>query len=114
MRRRVKLDLSLLAEFSVFPGQIVVVEGNNTTGACLVAHSIFCDATLEMQRTPAAQIAVFNETEGQATDLNVCDRVQLKFRHVFHCRLSWWQTYEFRGCIWTIFNEVNDSHLFAL
>ena len=59
-----KLDLSLLPEFSVFPGQIVVVEGNNSTGACLVAHSVFCDATLDMQSTLETKIAVFNETEG--------------------------------------------------
>ena len=64
-RRRVKLDLSLVPEFAVFPGQIIVVEGNNTTGTCLVAHKIFCDASLPMQQTPEAQIALFNENEGE-------------------------------------------------
>jgi len=61
--KRVKLDLSNVGEFAVFPGQVVVVHGNNTTGECITAREVFTDASLPMPRTPAGQIAAYNETE---------------------------------------------------
>ncbi|KAI1898644.1 hypothetical protein AGOR_G00074500 [Albula goreensis] len=39
--RQVPLDLSELKEFSLFPGQVVVMEGMNTTGRKLVASKLY-------------------------------------------------------------------------
>jgi hypothetical protein len=41
----------------------VVVEGHNVTGDCIKVISLHCDSSLPMHKTPASQIAVFNETE---------------------------------------------------
>ncbi|EKX53416.1 DNA polymerase alpha subunit B, partial [Guillardia theta CCMP2712] len=61
--RRVKLDLSRSGEFAVFPGQIVVIHGTNADGNCIVAHSIHSDASVPLMKTPAGQMAIFNETK---------------------------------------------------
>jgi DNA polymerase alpha subunit B len=37
---RVKLDLSLLTEYSLFPGQVVAIRGRNPTGTCVTAHDL--------------------------------------------------------------------------
>uniref|UniRef100_A0A8C7EG78 DNA polymerase alpha subunit B n=1 Tax=Nothoprocta perdicaria TaxID=30464 RepID=A0A8C7EG78_NOTPE len=37
----VPLDLSELREYSLFPGQVVIVEGTNSTGKCLVASRLY-------------------------------------------------------------------------
>jgi DNA polymerase alpha subunit B len=37
---RVKLDLCLLTEYSLFPGQVVAMRGRNPTGACITAHEL--------------------------------------------------------------------------
>ncbi|NXA57174.1 DPOA2 polymerase, partial [Nothocercus julius] len=44
---QVPLDLSELQEYSFFPGQVVIVEGTNSTGKCLVASKLY-----EMGMTP--------------------------------------------------------------
>eukprot|EP00960_Hanusia_phi_P036328 752272-Hanusia_phi.AAC.2 len=61
--RRVKLDLSRSGEFAVFPGQIVVIHGTNADGNCIVAHSIHSNASVPLMKTPAGQMAIFNETK---------------------------------------------------
>ena len=50
---RVPLDLSLMRDFSLFPGQVVAVRGRNPTGSSLTAHEIL-DA---LPPLPAAQPA---------------------------------------------------------
>ncbi|CAL5433537.1 unnamed protein product [Camellia sinensis] len=35
--QRVRLDLQKLSQFSIFPGQVVGVEGHNPSGHCLTA-----------------------------------------------------------------------------
>ncbi|XP_075496202.1 uncharacterized protein LOC142533346 [Primulina tabacum] len=46
--QRVRLDLQKLNQFSVFPGQIVGVEGLNPSGHCLVASKIIDYAPLSV------------------------------------------------------------------
>ena len=62
--RRVRLDFSLVGDFTVFPGQIVVLEASNTTGSCLQVHSIYCDASHPMPTTPEALLQRYNESSG--------------------------------------------------
>ncbi|NWI13327.1 DPOA2 polymerase, partial [Crypturellus soui] len=38
---QVPLDLSELQEYSLFPGQVVIVEGTNSTGKCLVVSKLY-------------------------------------------------------------------------
>ncbi|GFY88166.1 DNA polymerase alpha 2 [Actinidia rufa] len=38
--KRVRLDLQKLSQFSIFPGQIVGVEGHNPSGHCLIASKL--------------------------------------------------------------------------
>ncbi|XP_051122291.1 uncharacterized protein LOC127245449 [Andrographis paniculata] len=38
--QRVRLDLQKLSQFSIFPGQVVGVEGHNPSGHCLIASKI--------------------------------------------------------------------------
>jgi len=61
--KRVHLDLAHVAQFAVFPGQIVVVRGNNTTGETIIVHEIWSDASLPMPTTPADKMATWNESE---------------------------------------------------
>ncbi|XP_047325252.1 DNA polymerase alpha subunit B [Impatiens glandulifera] len=38
--QRVRVDLQKLSQFSIFPGQVVGIEGNNPSGHCLIASRI--------------------------------------------------------------------------
>ncbi|NXA43918.1 DPOA2 polymerase, partial [Eudromia elegans] len=49
---QVPLDLSELQEYSLFPGQVVIVEGTNSTGKCLVASKLYEGVPLPFH-TPA-------------------------------------------------------------
>lgn len=49
---RVKLDLKKLPKFSIFPGQVVGVEGENPTGHCLVASRLLDAAPCPLFRVP--------------------------------------------------------------
>lgn len=61
--KRVRLDLAHVAQFAVFPGQIVVVRGNNTSGETIAVREMWSDASLPMAKTPADKMATWNETD---------------------------------------------------
>ena len=46
-----------------------MVEGNNTTGNCILAHAIYCDASHPLPQTSEKQIAVYNESEGAHAEM---------------------------------------------
>lgn len=53
---KVKLDLSMLPSYAVFPGQVIVVKGTNTSGRELVAQQIFDDFTTPMEEYEEATL----------------------------------------------------------
>jgi DNA polymerase alpha subunit B len=59
---RVDLDLSDVRDFALFPGQIVAVEGINSSGRKLVAKRIFSDASLPPPQTAHARLAEFHHS----------------------------------------------------
>lgn len=61
--KRVKLELAHVAQFAVFPGQIVVLRGNNTSGESIIVREMWSDASLPMAKTPADKMATWNESE---------------------------------------------------
>lgn len=62
----VRLDLQKLSQFSIFPGQIVGVEGNNPSGHCLIASKIIesvpLNALADVVSPPAKKQALEQET----------------------------------------------------
>ena len=54
--RRLQLDLSKLPSFSLFPGQIVAVEGINTVGRSLVVEKLYSGAPLALSKTEPAEL----------------------------------------------------------
>ncbi|XP_037497770.1 DNA polymerase alpha subunit B isoform X2 [Jatropha curcas] len=70
--QRVRLDLHNLSQFSIFPGQIVGVDGHNPSGHCLIASkvvdSIPLSATSGEDLHPAKKQALDQDT--QSTDLS--------------------------------------------
>jgi len=61
--KRVHIDLAHAVDFAVFPGQIVVVRGINTSGNTIIVREIWSDASLPMFKTPADKMATWNESE---------------------------------------------------
>jgi len=59
---RVRLDLRLLPEFSLFPGQVVVADGLNTRGDTMVVRRLFTDARLPLPKTPAVDVKRFHHS----------------------------------------------------
>ncbi|CAN0896193.1 DNA polymerase alpha subunit B [Linum grandiflorum] len=70
--QRVRLDLQKLNQFSVFPGQIVGVEGHNPSGYCLIASKLVDYVPLSACNVedlhPAKRLALDQELE--STDLS--------------------------------------------
>ncbi|KAI4343365.1 hypothetical protein L6164_010722 [Bauhinia variegata] len=74
--QRVRLELQQLSHFSIFPGQVVGVEGNNPSGHCLIASklvdslpsSIVDDENLN----PAKKLAL--DRENHPTNLSCAER----------------------------------------
>jgi hypothetical protein len=54
---RVRLELRDMPRFSLFPGQIVCVQGQNPSGHCLVARRIIAAVPPPMPRSPPASSA---------------------------------------------------------
>lgn len=44
--RTIKLDLSRLKQYALFPGQIIAAQGVNPTGGAFIVHKIYTSATL--------------------------------------------------------------------
>ncbi|XP_062157586.1 uncharacterized protein LOC133865235 [Alnus glutinosa] len=70
--QRVRLELQKLNQFSVFPGQVVGVEGHNPSGHCLIASklvdSVPLSATADVNLPPAKKQAL--DQEVQPADLS--------------------------------------------
>uniref|UniRef100_V9KK59 DNA polymerase alpha subunit B n=1 Tax=Callorhinchus milii TaxID=7868 RepID=V9KK59_CALMI len=66
-REQVPVDLSELKEYSLFPGQVVALEGINSTGRCVVASSLHQGVPLP-PHTPMSQSEPELETESAAPD----------------------------------------------
>ncbi|KAK7849576.1 dna polymerase alpha subunit b [Quercus suber] len=70
--QRVRLELQKLSQFSVFPGQVVGIEGHNPSGHCLIASklvdSIPLSTAADVNLHPAKKQAL--DQEIQSTDLS--------------------------------------------
>jgi hypothetical protein len=51
--KTVPMDISQVENFSLFPGQVIVVEGENPLGSRLSAKQIYTDATLPLPPNPS-------------------------------------------------------------
>ncbi|XP_020107295.1 DNA polymerase alpha subunit B [Ananas comosus] len=61
--QRVRLDLSNLTHFSLFPGQVIGIEGNNPSGHCLIASKVvdYLTSSSDADLPPAKKPAVNQE-----------------------------------------------------
>lgn len=46
------LNLNKMSKYSLFPGQVVVVQGNNANSTTFIAENIYSDALLELPEEP--------------------------------------------------------------
>jgi DNA polymerase alpha subunit B len=60
--RRVQLDLQPLQSFSLFPGQIVVVEGVNSSGRKMAAKQIFDGCPAPLVKTTASKLLEYHHS----------------------------------------------------
>lgn len=51
--KTVPMDISQVENFSLFPGQVIVVEGENPLGSKLCAKKIYTDASLPLPPNPS-------------------------------------------------------------
>eukprot|EP00698_Gefionella_okellyi_P004427 TRINITY_DN14085_c0_g1_i1.p1 TRINITY_DN14085_c0_g1~~TRINITY_DN14085_c0_g1_i1.p1 ORF type:complete len:495 (+),score=85.27 TRINITY_DN14085_c0_g1_i1:37-1521(+) len=67
---RIRLDLSDAPAFSVFPGQVVAVEGINLSGSQLLVKRFFSGSALRAARTPENELRAYQaKLEGQPMSL---------------------------------------------
>lgn len=52
MSENVQLQINNVSEYSLFPGQILVVEGRNPTGTKIIAEKLYTDVKLPMCPAP--------------------------------------------------------------
>jgi DNA polymerase alpha subunit B len=55
--KTVPMDVSQVENFSLFPGQVIVVEGENPLGNMLSAKQIYTDASLPLPPKPSLSAA---------------------------------------------------------
>ncbi|KNC51993.1 DNA polymerase alpha subunit B [Thecamonas trahens ATCC 50062] len=76
---RVPLDLSHLPEFSLFPGQIIGVEGLNLTGASMLAGQIYTPPSAPKPTTERDTLAIYHHYGGElvvGTNADGSDKTQ--------------------------------------
>ncbi|KAF7123078.1 hypothetical protein RHSIM_Rhsim12G0105700 [Rhododendron simsii] len=82
--QRVRLDLQKLSQFSIFPGQVVGVEGHNPSGHCLIASRVIDYVPMSVPSDeylhPTKKQAV--EQEFQFTDPSMLGELSM---HVHSC-----------------------------
>ncbi|KAE8652527.1 hypothetical protein Csa_013070, partial [Cucumis sativus] len=65
--QRVRLELQNLSQFSIFPGQVVGIEGHNPSGHCLIASKLVdsfpLSATIDPILPPAKKIALNHDIQ---------------------------------------------------
>ncbi|XP_008792220.2 DNA polymerase alpha subunit B [Phoenix dactylifera] len=63
--QRVRLDLQNLTQFSLFPGQVIGIEGHNPSGHCLIASKVVDSLpnSLDADLPPAKKQAMDTETQ---------------------------------------------------
>lgn len=81
--RRVKLDLTGVPEFAVFPGQVVVVNGHNSTGSVIKVLAIYCDASMPVAKTPASQVNLVMSQNTAIFFARVCT-----YMHTYICMIN--------------------------
>ncbi|KAK9276974.1 hypothetical protein L1049_006513 [Liquidambar formosana] len=73
--QRVRLDLQKLSQFSIFPGQVVGIEGHNPSGHCLIASKILDSIPLSVSADrnlhPAKKQALDQEFQSINPSLNL-------------------------------------------
>ena len=58
----VRLDVSKLDAFRLFPGQVVAVEGTNPSGHCIIASRLVTLLPQPMPTSPPTQLASMGES----------------------------------------------------
>lgn len=62
---RVRLDVSRLPSFRLFPGQVVALRGTNPSGHCVVAAQLLPGLAAPPARTPLAELSGFASATGR-------------------------------------------------
>ena len=74
---RVPLDLGHLESFSLFPGQIIGVEGVNLTGASMLAGQIYTPPRAAMQMTDRDTLSIYHHYGGELeTDVGTLEEFE--------------------------------------
>uniref|UniRef100_A0A0A9EXG1 DNA polymerase alpha subunit B n=1 Tax=Arundo donax TaxID=35708 RepID=A0A0A9EXG1_ARUDO len=74
--QRVRLDLKDLDHFSLFPGQVVGIEGHNPSGHCFIASKLIDSIPISMDaQLPSAKKQAVDKESNQNSDTNTLSRV---------------------------------------
>lgn len=66
---RYQVNLSEMADFSLFPGQVLAAEGTNTTGTKFTPTSLYLGAPMPLPRTDTATLVDHYFSEGGDTEV---------------------------------------------